>query len=279
MPRVLHGLVLPPPEAARPAAPSADKDDEDGPNAATLRACLPPRPAVALRQALCAVAGPSDVTIAGNGEGLQVQVLGCDRRALAVLALGESVFSDFKCEMPVALCMDKDPLSGALGASCSSDSLELQWSGGFDALNLRSGIVDTDLELKPGEPFVIPEQPYTVLVKMPADEFRKICADLEVFGEVMQVEASKGGVNFSVLEKLFRLTDSGPGSPVGRVALTVHGPVTASFDIRCLADLARSAPNSGRVELRFGPDTPLFVSCDVGLEKAGRLQFYLAPWT
>ena len=64
----------------------------------------------------------------------------------------------------------------------------------------------------------------------------------------------------------------------GDVVLTVHGPSSASFNTCYLTNLARSAPNSDGVELRFGPDTPLFVSY-VGFEDAVCLHFYLAPWT
>eukprot|EP00972_Heterocapsa_arctica_P099140 14630381-Heterocapsa_arctica.AAC.1 len=99
----------------------------------------------------------------------------------------------------------------------------------------------------------IPEMQYKVLVKMPSARLQKICCDLEVFGEAMQVKASKEGINFSVQGNAgagnVMLKGSESDKPEERVSLTVHEPVTATFDLRFLVSFASAAPLSGMVEL------------------------------
>merc|ERR1711915_49071 len=113
----------------------------------------------------------------------------------------------------------------------------------------------------------IPEQQYKVVLRLPSGEFQKICRDLKEFGETMQIKATKEGVTFSVAGDI----------GAGKVTLTVHESVVATFALRYLVNFAKAAPLCGSVELGLGPDAPLLVKYNLETGDNGYMQFYLAP--
>ena len=91
--------------------------------------------------------------------------------------------------------MNVESLAKILKMCGPSDSLKFQCESGAD-----ERIADFDLKLMQieSEHMEIPEQQYKVVARLPSAEFLKVCRDLKEFGETMQIQASKNGIQFSV---------------------------------------------------------------------------------
>merc|ERR1712072_1684924 len=147
-----------------------------------------------------------DVNFDCSEKGLQVQSMDSSHVALVSLLLRESAFADFKCDRPTSLGMNVDSLGKIFKMCGPNDSLKLRWQNDADTLNFQcessddDRIADFDLKLMQteSEHMEIPEQQYRVVVKMPSQEFQKICRDLKEFGETMKISASKEGLKFTV---------------------------------------------------------------------------------
>merc|ERR1739845_31789 len=219
-----------------------------------------------------------DVNFDCSEKGMQVQSMDSSHVALVSLLLRESAFADFKCDRPTSLGMNVDSLGKIFKMCGPNDSLNLQCESSDD-----DRIADFDLKLMQieSEHMEIPEQHYKVVVRLPSDEFQKICKDLKEFGETMQMSASKEGIKFSVQGDVgsgnVMLKPRESEKPEEKVTLTVHEPVTATFALRYLVNFAKAAPLCGVVELGLGPDAPLLVKYDLEKVDNGFMQFYLAP--
>merc|ERR1712039_92847 len=180
--------------------------------------------------------------------------------------MGESAFSEFKCDRPTSLGMNVDSLSKILKMCGQNDSLKLCWQTDADVVSFQceSGEDDriADFELKlmqiESEHMEIPEQHYKVVARLPSAEFQKICRDLKEFGETMQIKASKEGITFCVQgvtgSGIVLLKPREADKPEEKVALKVDEPVTATFALRYLVNFSKAAPLCGAVELGLGPD-------------------------
>ena len=119
------------------------------------------------------------------------------------------------------------------------------------------------------------------MAKLPSSEFQSICHELQEFGEVMQVTASKEGISFSVQGNLVSgrvlLRPREGDEPDDKVTLRVHEPVTATFALRYLVNFSKGAPLCGSVELGLDTDAPLLVKYNLGKNADGHLQCFLAP--
>merc|ERR1711866_4364 len=188
----------------------------------------------------------------------------------------------------MGLGMNVDSLAKILKMCGTSDSLKLRWQSEADTVSFQceggeDRIADFDLKLMQieSEHMEIPEQQYKVIAKLPSAEFQKICRDLKEFGETMQMKASKEGITFSVQGDVgagnVMLKPRESEKPEEKVTLTVHEPVTATFALRYLVNVAKAAPLCGTVELGLGPDAPLLVKYSLEAADNGHMQFYLAP--
>mmetsp|Transcript_57336 Transcript_57336/g.145851 ORF Transcript_57336/g.145851 Transcript_57336/m.145851 type:complete len:260 (+) Transcript_57336:40-819(+) len=230
-----------------------------------------------------------DVNFDCNEKGMQVQSMDSSKVALVSMLLRQSAFTSYRCERPVSLGMNVDALSKILKLCGPNDSLKLRWQSGSDTLSFQylandeDRIAEFDMKLMQieTEHMEIPEQHHEVLVKMPSAEFHRICRDLKDFGETMRMNATKGGITFSVHSDLgagnVLLKPRESERPEERVTLTVYQPVIATFSLRYLVHFSRGAPLCSSVQMGLGPDTPLWVKYDLEHADKGYMQFYLAP--
>jgi len=230
-----------------------------------------------------------DVNFDVSEKGMQVQSMDSSHVALVSLMLRESAFTEYKCDRPTSLGMNVDSLGKVFKMFGPTDSLKLSWQNDADTITFQCESTDddrvADFNLKlmqiESEHMEIPEQQYKVVIKMPSQEFQKVCKDLKEFGETMQINANKEGIRFSVNGDLgaanVMLKPRESDKPEEAVQLTVHEPVTATFALRYLVTFSKAAPLCGVVELGLGVDSPLLVKYDLESSEKGHMQFYLAP--
>jgi DNA polymerase III sliding clamp (beta) subunit (PCNA family) len=146
-----------------------------------------------------------DVNIDCSKKGIRVMSMDSSGVLLVSLVLRASAFSQFKCDRPTSLGVNVELLSEILKGCSPQDTLKIQWRADLDTVRFQcergeDRIVEFDLKLMQVESdrMGIPERDYKVVAKLPSSEFQRICYDLQVFGDTMQIKASAEGITFSV---------------------------------------------------------------------------------
>lgn len=132
------------------------------------------------------------------------------------------------------------------------------------------------------EQVALPEMVYDVSVKMPSDEFQRVCRDLAAVGESVTIDATKESVRFSVRG------DLGSGSVAIRsggmaidkkdtqlTAINMRQPACVSVSLKFLSQFTKATPLSETVRVEFSNDCPMLVEYPIG--DMGYIRFYLAP--
>jgi len=137
----------------------------------------------------------------------------------------------------------------------------------------------------------IPDTDYKCVVRMPSSEFKKICSEVGILGDTVQISASKEGVKFSVqgdigTGSIICKQDSGVDEDSDSVAIKLDEKISLNFALRYLTMFAKASSLSKYVNLKLSPDVPLVVEYKIvkddsekkeDEEAFGYLRFYLAP--
>tara|TARA_R110002050_G_scaffold172553_6_gene304800 strand:+ start:775 stop:1221 length:447 start_codon:yes stop_codon:yes gene_type:complete len=127
----------------------------------------------------------------------------------------------------------------------------------------------------------IPETSYDAEVTMPAAEFQRICRDLTILGDTVNICASKEGVKFSVSGDLgngniqVMQTTEVDAKEEESTKIVLQDKVELTFALRYLNMFTKATPLSGTVKLMMSNSVPLVV--EYKIEKMGHVRFYLAP--
>lgn len=126
----------------------------------------------------------------------------------------------------------------------------------------------------------IPDTEYQCIVQMPAAEFQRICREISIIGDTVQISASKEGVKFSVNG------DMGSGNVMLRqntavekdelpTVIELEDDVSLTFALRYLNFFTKATSLSDSVTLKMSKDVPLVV--EYKMEDLGHIRYYLAP--
>lgn len=126
----------------------------------------------------------------------------------------------------------------------------------------------------------IPETDYTAVIKMPANEFQRICRDLSSIGDTVTIGVTKDGVKFSTSG------DIGQANIVCRqnvatekeedhTEIQLQEPCALTFALRYLNSFTKATPLSGSVTLSMSKELPVVVEYKIA--DCGHVRFYLAP--
>merc|ERR1712167_533324 len=144
----------------------------------------------------------------------------------------------------------------------------------------------SDFELKlmdiDSEHLGIPDTDYKAQIKMPANEFQRICRDLAILGDTVTIAIGKEGVKFSVSGEMgsgnmtLRPNTSVETKEEDQIPVDFEEPVSLNFALRYLNFFTKATPLSSTVTLSLSKDVPLVVEYRMS-EDLGHLRFYLAP--
>lgn len=123
---------------------------------------------------------------------------------------------------------------------------------------------------------------------MPSSKFQRICRDLSMIGDAVNVCCTKNGVEFSASGDLgsgsVRLSqNSSVDKPEESVTISMQEAITQTFALKYLNQFAKATPLSSQVSLKLSPDCPLVVEYKVeeteedDSTEVGTIRYYLAP--
>lgn len=235
-----------------------------------------------------------DLVTEGNldatGTGITLQAMDSSHVSLVALKLDSDGFEHYRCDRNVSLGLNFASLAKMLKCAGNDDVLTFKAEDGGDVCTFLFESTGQDrlseFELKmmdiDCERLGIPPEEYHSTVKMPSNEFQRICRDLAVLGDTAVIKVSKAGIKFSVSG------DVGTGSithkhgagvssekPEEGVYVACEEPVELTFALRYLNFFAKATPLSPVVTLSMSADVPLAVEYEVA--EMGHVRFYLAP--
>ncbi|XP_017888693.1 proliferating cell nuclear antigen-like isoform X2 [Ceratina calcarata] len=126
----------------------------------------------------------------------------------------------------------------------------------------------------------IPETSYACVVKMPSQEFSRICRDLSQFGESITIACNKDGIKFSSSgdygQATVRLAQTAEvDKEEEAVIINLQEPVKLTFACRYLNCFVKAGPLCTQMQLSMSPDAPLV--CEYTVGDIGYIRYYLAP--
>jgi proliferating cell nuclear antigen len=244
------------------------------------------------------IAAIQDLVQSGNfqcsEDGISLQGMDASHVSLVALALRKEGFEDdsFRCDSDMALGINFSSLMKMLKCMGSKDSLRIRAEEAADSALFMFESPDkqrvSTFELKlmdlEQDQLGIPETEYKAVVRVPADEFQRICRDLNAIGDTVTISATKEGIKFSVAgdigsgDMTLRQSDSediDDSDEKSGVMIELEEPVSQTFALRYLNQFTKATSLSPSVTLSMGPEVPLVV--EYTIENLGGLRFYLAP--
>lgn len=111
--------------------------------------------------------------------------------SLVSLKLQAEGFDRFRCDRTCALGLNLGSLSKILKCAGNDDIITFKTEEGSDLITFmfeaeeKERVSEFDMKLMDidSEHLTVPEQTYACTVKMPANEFQRICRDLAVLGD------------------------------------------------------------------------------------------------
>lgn len=228
-----------------------------------------------------------------SSTGISLQAMDSSHVSLVALHLRREGFQHFRCDRTMALGINLASMAKILKCAGNDDMITLKSEeDGSDvsfmfenSQQTRVSLFNLKLMDIDSEHLGIPDTEYKCVVKMPAQEFQRICREIAIIGDTVKISASKEGVKFGVSG------DMGTGSIVCKsnssvddeseaVVIKVEEEVELTFALRYLNFFAKATPLSDSVTLKMSPEVPLVVEYKIAAGEdndMGHIRFYLAP--
>jgi len=225
-------------------------------------------------------------------EGVELQAMDSSHVSLVSLHLRGEGFSNYRCDKPLSLGMNLGSLTKILKCMNNKDSITLRSQDNADACTFvfesenEERISNFDLKLMDidAEQLGIPDTEYKAMIRMPADEFQRICRDMQVLGDTISIAATKEGVKFSVSGDIgtgdMTLKHSKEAADAEKdesqkIKIELEENISQTFALRYLNFFTKATPLSKTVNLHMSPEVPLMV--EYTMEELGHVRYYLAP--
>jgi proliferating cell nuclear antigen len=220
--------------------------------------------------------------------GITVQAVDDSRVLLVSLLVGQTAFSEYRCDRDVTLGIDLDSFSKIIKCGNNEDYLTLLAEDSPDSVMTifedknKERVSEYSLKLMniDSEFLKIDDMEYDTVITMPSHEFAKIVRDLKNLSESLNIIVTKDSVKFT------SEGESGSGSVVLKPytdmdkpeeSINVHldNPVDLTFGLKYLSDIIKATALSGTITIKLADKTPALF--EYKLDVGGYLRFYLAP--
>eukprot|EP00993_Chasmostoma_nieuportense_P002808 NODE_3572_length_943_cov_114.242647_g3420_i0.p1 GENE.NODE_3572_length_943_cov_114.242647_g3420_i0~~NODE_3572_length_943_cov_114.242647_g3420_i0.p1 ORF type:complete len:284 (+),score=84.35 NODE_3572_length_943_cov_114.242647_g3420_i0:62-853(+) len=219
---------------------------------------------------------------------VQLQAMDSSHVSLVSLLLKSTGFEAYRCDRNISLGINMSSMSKILKCAGNDDAITLRCQDEADTVTFvfeskeKDKVSDFQLKLMAidAESLGIPEQDYKAVVTMSSAEFMRICRDLSMLGDTLNISVSKEGVKFSaagdigagnILVKQQKSADKEEEN----TTIELQEPVSLNFAVRYLATFSKASTMSEKVKLSLAKDVPLIVEYAIG--EMGHIRYYLAP--
>lgn len=223
-----------------------------------------------------------------SASGVQLQAMDSSHVSLVTLLLKGNGFETFRCDKNISLGINMSSMNKILKCAGNDDAITLRCQDEADSVTFvfeskeKDKVSDFQLKLMAidAESLGIPEQEYKAVVTMSSAEFMRICRDLSMLGDTVNISVTKEGVKFSasgdigagnILVKQQKAADKDDES----TTIELQEPVSLNFALRYLTTFSKATSLADKVKLSMAKDVPLVVEYAIG--DMGYIRYYLAP--
>ena len=231
----------------------------------------------------------TDANFDCSPDGISLQAMDGAHVSLVTMLLRAEGFDQYRCDRNIPLGINLLSMAKMLKCAGNDDSVTIKANDEGDHVTFvfESPKADkiSDFELKlmdiDGETLQIPETDYPSVVTMPSQEFQRICRDLTILGDTVQVSTSKEGVKFSVSGDLgsgnilVRQTMDVDTKAADTTTIELTSPVELTFALRYLNLFSKATPLSDTVSCSMSDGVPLMI--EYPIQDMGYVRFFLAP--
>ncbi|XP_012273013.1 proliferating cell nuclear antigen [Orussus abietinus] len=230
----------------------------------------------------------NEATFECSDSGIQLQAMDNAHVSLVSLNLRSDGFDKYRCDRNLSMGLSVSSMSKILKCADSEDTVTLRALDSpnsvlfiFEAQG-KEKIAEYEMKLinLDQEHLGIPETTYSCIVKMPSQEFARICRDLSQFGEAITISVTKEGIKFgasgdagSANIKLAQSSDS--TNEDASIDIEMQEPVKLTFACRYLNCFVKATPLCAQVQLSMSANVPLV--CEYRIGDIGHIRYYLAP--
>ncbi|CAM6097786.1 unnamed protein product [Calypogeia fissa] len=230
----------------------------------------------------------TDANFDCNETGFQLQAMDSSHVALVALLLRADGFEHYRCDRNVSMGMNLTNMSKMLKCAGNEDIITIKADDGGDSVTFmfespsQDKISDFEMKLMDidSEHLGIPETEYDAIVRMPSQEFARICRDLSTIGDTVVISVTKEGVKFTTSG------DIGSANIVCRqnnnvdnkdeaTVIDMNEAVSLTFALRYLNSFTKATTLSNTVTLSMSKELPVVVEYKIA--EIGYIRFYLAP--
>jgi len=219
--------------------------------------------------------------------GITLQAMDAAHVSLVAMLLRRDGFEAYRCDRSITLGINLENMSKVLKCASNDDSVTIRSEDDgdsvqfvFESKNKISNFALKLLDIE-SESLGIPETEYKSVVKMPATEFHRICANLTTWGDSVIITTSKDGVTFAVAGEMgsgnVNIKQGGSADAEAGEGTTIElqEPVTLNFALRKLVAFTKATSLSTSVSLSLSDEVPLAV--EYTISDLGYIRYYLAP--
>lgn len=230
----------------------------------------------------------TDANFDCNETGFQLQAMDSSHVALVALLLRADGFEHYRCDRNLSMGMNLTNMAKMLKCAGNDDIITIKADDGGDSVTFmfespsQDKISDFEMKLMDidSDHLGIPETQYDAIVRMPSQEFARICRDLSTIGDTVVISVTKEGVKFTTSG------DIGSANIVCRqnnnvdnkdeaTVIDMNEAVSLTFALRYLNSFTKATTLSTTVTLSMSKELPVVVEYKIA--EIGYIRFYLAP--
>lgn len=219
---------------------------------------------------------------------LQLQAMDNSHVSLVSLNLRSDGFDKYRCDRNLSMGMNLANMAKIFKCANNNDTVTIKAQDNADTVTFmfesqnQEKVSDYEMKLMnlDQEHLGIPETDYACIVRMPAQEFARICRDLSQFGDSVTITCTKDGVRFSAngdtgSANVKLAQTSSVDKEDEAVSIEMQEPVTLTFACQYLNSFTKATPLAAQVSLSMSADVPLVV--EYAIPDLGHIRYYLAP--
>ncbi|KAJ1410862.1 Proliferating cell nuclear antigen, PCNA [Sesbania bispinosa] len=230
----------------------------------------------------------NDANFDCSSTGFSLQAMDSSHVALVALLLRSEGFEHYRCDRNLSVGMNLNNVYKMLRCAGNDDIITLKADDGTDVVTFmfesptQDKISDFEMKLMDidSEHLGIPEAEYHAIVKMPSNEFSKICKDLSSIGDTVTIAVTKEGVKFSTrgdigTANIVCRQNTTVDKPEEATVIEMNEPVCLTFALRYMNSFTKATPLSDTVTISLSSELPVVVEYKIA--EMGYVRFYLAP--
>ncbi|KAL1200148.1 Proliferating cellular nuclear antigen 1 [Cardamine amara subsp. amara] len=232
----------------------------------------------------------NDANFYCSSTGFSLHAVDSSHVAVVSLLLRSEGFEHYRCDRNLCMGMNLGNMSKMLKCAGNDDIITIKADDGGDTVTFmfesptQDKIADFEMKLMDIESdhIGLPDAEYHSIVRMPSNEFSRICKDLSTIGDTVAISVTKEEVKFSTAgdigtANIVLRQNTTVDKPEDAIVIEMKEPVSLSLALRYMNSFTKATPLSDTVTISLSSSSELPVVVEYKVAEMGYIRYYLAP--